>query len=136
MDLSICANNNSVPVTNMLANPYTVVSCFVRELLEGWISAKIEPCSSFTLMHLFSVILHKRDFTYFVENFGLTIRECGYVGLTGTFWKLIQKSMGIDMSLLSISPHLLGMSKASDNTKAAMNKQKRLIHSGFSHVGP
>ena len=46
-------------------------------------------------------------------------------------------STGIVQRILSIPFFLfLGMSKASDNTKAAMKKQIRQIHSVFSHVGP
>ena len=50
---------------------------------------------------------------------------------------LIQKSTGMIRRILSISFFLflfLGMSKASNNTKAVMKKQIRLIHSIFSHA--
>ena len=47
------------------------------------------------------------------------------------------KSTGMDTPLLNISPlYFLGMSRASDNTKAAMKKQMRRTHTVFSHVRP
>ena len=66
------------------------------------------------------------------------IRECGstlYVGLSGIVRNLIQKGMGNGHTLLSIF-FLLGMSRASENTKDAMKKQIWRIHSVFSHVRP
>ena len=62
------------------------------------------------------------------------IRECGsklYVGLTGIVRLLIQKSMGWFRVKLFFS--FLRMSKASNNTKAAMKIQIWQIQ---SHVGP
>ena len=58
-----------------------------------------------------------------------------YVGLTCIVRKLIQKSMGW---FGEFNKHffVLGVSKARDNTKAAMKKRIRRIHSVFSHVGP
>ena len=74
------------------------------------------------------------------------IGECGstlYVGLSGIVRNLIQKSTGWDHTFLSIFFFffffffsLLGMSRAGVNTKDAMKKQIRRIHSVFSHVDP
>ena len=71
----------------------------------------------------------------------LVIGECGstlYVGLSRIIRDLIQKSMGWDHTFLSIfsSSFFLGMSRAGVNTKDAMKKQIRRIHSVFSHVDP
>ena len=49
------------------------------------------------------------------------------VGLTGIVRMLIQKSTGIVRKILSIV--FFRMSKASNNTRAAMKKQIRRIHS-------
>ena len=58
-----------------------------------------------------------------------------YVRLSGIVRKLIQKSTGMDTPLLSFF-FLLAMSRAGDNTKDAMKKHIRRIHSFFSHVRP
>ena len=58
-----------------------------------------------------------------------------YVELSGIVQNLIQKSKGMDTSFLSIFS-FSRMSRASDNTKAAMKKQIRQIHSFLSHVRP
>ena len=42
-----------------------------------------------------------------------------YVGLMGIIRNLIQKSMGMDTPLLSIFFFFIGMSRASDNSKAS-----------------
>ena len=66
------------------------------------------------------------------------IRECRstlFVGLMGIVRTLIQKSRDGHVPFKHLS-FFLKMSKASDNTKAAMKKQIRQIHSVFSHVGP
>ena len=70
------------------------------------------------------------------------IGECGstlYVGLSRIVRNLIQKSTGWDHTFLSIFFFFfffLGMSRAGVNTKDAMKKQIRRIHSVFSHVDP
>ena len=74
----------------------------------------------------------------------MCIGECGstlYVGLSGIVRNLIQKSTGWDHTFLSIFFFFfffffLGMSRAGVNTKDAMKKQIRRIHSVFSHVDP
>ena len=74
--------------------------------------------------------------TFLIFNIG----ECGstlYVGLSGIVRNLIQKSTGWDHTFLSIFfLFFLGMSRAGVNTKDAMKKQIRRIHSVFSHVDP
>ena len=60
-----------------------------------------------------------------------------YVGLSRIVRNLIQKSTGWDHTFLSIFfSFFLGMSRAGVNTKDAMKKQIRRIHSVFSHVDP
>ena len=69
------------------------------------------------------------------------IGECGstlYVGLSRIVRNRIQKSTVWDHTFLSIFFFFffLGMSRAGVNTKDAMKKQIRRIHSVFSHVDP
>ena len=69
------------------------------------------------------------------------IGECGstlYVGLSRIVRNLIQKSTGWDHTFLSIFFFFfpLGMRRAGVNTKDAMKKKIRRIHSVFSHVDP
>ena len=83
-----------------------------------------------------TITLYMYVYNYYILYVCIYIGECSTldVGLTGIVRNLIQKSTKMDAHLLSISFFPFRMSKASDNTKAAMKKQVWRIHSVFSHV--